>query len=119
MIVETSPYKVFALSQGGELAKRMCEYLGCSLGNIQVARFSDGEFAVSFEESVRGQSVYIVQSTCPSSDNIMELLLAIDAAKRASAYKQSFLILVGLVKIVRTNHVCPSAPKYVRTCCKV
>ena len=87
MIVETSPYKVFALSQGGELAKRMCEYLGCSLGNIQVARFSDGEFAVSFEESVRGQSVYIVQSTCPSSDNIMELLLAIDAAKRASAYK--------------------------------
>ena len=87
MIVETSPYKVFALSQGGELAKRVCEYLGCSLGNIQVARFSDGEFAVSFEESVRGQSVYIVQSTCPSSDNIMELLLAIDAAKRASAYK--------------------------------
>ena len=87
MIVETSPYKVFALSQGGELAKRICEYLGCSLGNIQVARFSDGEFAVSFEESVRGQSVYIVQSTCPSSDNIMELLLAIDAAKRASAYK--------------------------------
>ena len=87
MIVETSPYKVFALSQGGELAKRLCEYLGCSLGNIQVARFSDGEFAVSFEESVRGQSVYIVQSTCPSSDNIMELLLAIDAAKRASAYK--------------------------------
>ena len=87
MIVETSPYKVFALSQGGELAKRICDYLGCTLGNIQVARFSDGEFAVSFEESVRGQSVYIVQSTCPSSDNIMELLLAIDAAKRASAYK--------------------------------
>ena len=50
MIVETSPYKVFAGSQGGELAKRICDYLGCSLGNIQVARFSDGEFAVSFEE---------------------------------------------------------------------
>ena len=63
MILEASPYKVFAGSQGGELAKRICEYLGCSLGNIQVARFSDGEFAVSFEESVRGQSVYIVQST--------------------------------------------------------
>ena len=87
MIVEASPYKVFAGSQGGELASRICEYLGCPLGNIQVARFSDGEFAVSFEESVRGQSVYIVQSTCPTSDNIMELLLAIDAAKRASAYK--------------------------------
>ena len=87
MIVETSPYKVFALSQGDEIAKRVCEFLGCSLGNIQIARFSDGEFAVSFEESVRGQSVYIVQSTCPNSDNLMELLLAIDAAKRASAYK--------------------------------
>ena len=48
MIVETSPYKVFAGSQGGELAKRICEYLGCSLGNIQVARFSDCEFALSF-----------------------------------------------------------------------
>ena len=76
MIVETSPYKVFALSQGGELAKRLCEYLGCSLGNIQVARFSDGEFAVSFEESVRGQSVYIVQSTCPSSAQSLDSIRA-------------------------------------------
>ncbi len=87
MVFEASPYKVFAGSKGETLAARICEYLGCSLGHIHVARFSDGEFAVSFEESVRGQSVYIVQSTCPNSDNLMELLLAIDAAKRASAYK--------------------------------
>lgn len=87
MAFEASPYKVFAGSKGEVLAKRICEYLGCSLGHVHVARFSDGEFAVSFEESVRGQSVYFVQSTCPSSDNLMELLLAIDAAKRASAYK--------------------------------
>lgn len=87
MVFEASPYKVFAGSKGEALAARICEYLGCSLGHIHVARFSDGEFAVSFEESVRGQSVYIVQSTCPNSDNLMELLLAIDAAKRASAYK--------------------------------
>ena len=87
MVVEASPYKVFAGSKGEALATRICEYLGCPLGHVNVARFSDGEFAVSFEESVRGQSVYIVQSTCPNSDNLMELLLAIDAAKRASAYK--------------------------------
>ncbi len=87
MIFEASPYKVFAGSQGEVLATRICECLGCSLGKVNVARFSDGEFAVSFEESVRGQSVYLVQSTCPTSDNLMELLLAIDAARRASAYK--------------------------------
>lgn len=87
MVLEASPYKVFAGSQGEALALRICEYLGCSLGHVHVARFSDGEFSVCFEESVRGQSVYFVQSTCPTSDNLMELLLAIDAAKRASAYK--------------------------------
>lgn len=87
MVFETSPYKVFAGSKGTAIAERICEQLGCSLGKINVDRFSDGEFAVSFDESVRGQSVYLVQPTCPSSDNLMELLLMIDAAKRASAYK--------------------------------
>ncbi|MCQ2346408.1 MAG: ribose-phosphate pyrophosphokinase [Paludibacteraceae bacterium] len=86
-MLETSPYKVFAGSKGNAIAQRICEQLGCSLGKVNVDRFSDGEFAVSFDESVRGQSVYLVQSTCPSSDNLMELLLMIDAAKRASAYK--------------------------------
>ena len=50
-----------------------------------VTRFSDGEFAVSYEESIRGRDVFLVQSTFPNSDNLMELLLMIDAAKRASA----------------------------------
>ncbi|MBQ4508259.1 MAG: ribose-phosphate pyrophosphokinase [Paludibacteraceae bacterium] len=85
--MEASPYKVFAGSKGGAIAQRICQYLNCSLGNVKIDRFSDGEFAVSFEESVRGQSVYLVQTTCPTSDNLMELLLMIDAAKRASAYK--------------------------------
>lgn len=84
---EINPYKVFAGSKGEALAQRICNHLGCQLGKIRVDRFADGEFAVSFEESVRGQSVYLVQSTCPTSDNLMELLLMIDAAKRASAYK--------------------------------
>jgi len=82
-----NPYKVFAGTKGEALAQRICDHLGCELGKINIARFSDGEFAISFEESVRGQSVYLVQSTCPNSDNLMELLLMIDAAKRASAYK--------------------------------
>lgn len=87
MLTETNPYKVFAGSKGEALALRVCQHLGCPLGKLNIARFADGEFAVSFEESVRGQSVYLVQSTCPNSDNLMELLLMIDAAKRASAYK--------------------------------
>ena len=87
MLIEANPFKVFAGSKGGALAQRICDYLGCSLGRVNVEHFSDGEFAVSFEDSVRGQSVYLVQSTCPSTDNLMELLLMIDAARRASAYK--------------------------------
>jgi ribose-phosphate pyrophosphokinase len=54
---------------------------------MKIEHFSDGEFSVSYEESIRGQYVYLVQSTFPNSDNLMELLLMIDAAKRASAYK--------------------------------
>lgn len=84
---ETNQFKVFAGSKGEALANRICEELNCRLGKLHVDRFSDGEFCTYFEESVRGQSVYLVQSTCPSSDNLMELLLMIDAAKRASAYK--------------------------------
>lgn len=87
MLIEANPFKVFAASKGTALAKRVCEYLNCPLGKVTIDHFSDGEFAVAFEESVRGHSVYLVQSTCPNTDNLMELLLMIDAAKRASAYK--------------------------------
>jgi len=84
---ENKQFKIFAGSKGTALAQRICEELGCALGKLCIDRFSDGEFCTYFEESVRGQSVYLVQPTCPSSDNLMELLLMIDAAKRASAYK--------------------------------
>ena len=83
----SSQFKIFAGSKGMALAKGICQELGCQLGALHVDRFSDGEFCTYFEESVRGKSVYLVQSTCPTSDNLMELLLMIDAAKRASAYK--------------------------------
>ena len=86
-MIETNQFKVFAGSKGEALAQRICDELGCRLGKLHIDRCSDGEFCTYFEESVRGQSVYLVQPTCPSSDNLMELLLMIDAAKRASAYK--------------------------------
>lgn len=85
--MEPNSFKVFAGSKSVALAEGICAQLGCPMGKVKIDHFSDGEFSASFDESVRGQSVYLVQSTCPSSDNLMELLLMIDAAKRASAYK--------------------------------
>lgn len=87
MLIEANPFKVFAGSQGQAIAQRVCAHLNCTLGHVKIDRFSDGEYAATFEDSVRGQSVYLVQSTNPTADNLMELLLMIDAAKRASAYK--------------------------------
>lgn len=81
------PFKVFSGSQSRYLAEKICDKLGCELGKCTYQRFSDGEFTVWYDETVRGCYVYLVQSTFPTSDNLMELLLMIDAAKRASAYK--------------------------------
>ena len=86
MSVESS-FKIFSGTNSQYLAEKMAKSLGCSLGKMKIQHFSDGEFSVSFEESIRGQYIYLVQSTFPNSDNLMELLLMIDAAKRASAYK--------------------------------
>lgn len=83
--MESMPFKIFAGSNSRYLAEKICASLGCPLGNMNVERFADGEFSVSYEESIRGAQVFLVQSTFPSSDNLMELLLMIDAAKRASA----------------------------------
>lgn len=79
------PFKIFAGSNSRYLAEKICTSLGCPLGKMKTERFADGEFSVSYEESIRGCQVFLVQSTFPSSDNLMELLLMIDAAKRASA----------------------------------
>lgn len=82
---EKSSFLVFSGTRSRYLAEKICASLGCPLGNLVVTRFSDGEFVVSYEESIRGRDVFLVQSTFPKSDNLMELLLMIDAAKRASA----------------------------------
>src|SRR5690554_1107724 len=77
--------KVFACSQSKELAEKMAKHYGVELGKVTVSHYSDGEFQPSFEESIRGLRVFLICSTFPSADNLMELLLMIDAAKRASA----------------------------------
>lgn len=80
-----TPYKIFSGTNSRYMAEEICKDLGVQLGEMNIQRFADGEFEVSFEESIRGCEVYLVQSTFPNSDNLMELLLMIDAAKRASA----------------------------------
>ena len=77
---------VFSGTKSRYLAEQICDSLGCTLGNMIVTHFADGEFAVSYEESIRGKDVFLVQSTFPTTDNLMELLLMIDAARRASAH---------------------------------
>lgn len=79
------PLKVFAGTKSRYMAEEICKELGVELGQMNIQYFADGEFEVSFEESIRGHEVYLVQSTFPNCDNLMELLLMIDAAKRASA----------------------------------
>ena len=77
--------KIFACTQSTELAGKIAQAYGVELGKVLFSRFSDGEFQPSFEESVRGTRVFLIGSTQPSSENLMEMLLMIDAAKRASA----------------------------------
>ncbi|WP_103069752.1 ribose-phosphate pyrophosphokinase [Aquimarina sediminis] len=77
--------KFFACGQSTELAEKIVAAYGAKLGNVITSTYSDGEFQPSFEESVRGSRVFIIGSTHPSSDHLMEMLLMLDAAKRASA----------------------------------
>ena len=77
--------KIFACTQSMELGKKIAKAYGADLGNVLFSHFSDGEFQPSFEESIRGTRIFIIGSTNPSSENLMEMLLMLDAAKRASA----------------------------------
>ena len=85
MIDNLPPFKVFSGTKSHYMAEEICRDLNVPLGKMNIQYFADGEFEVSFEESIRGCEVYLVQSTFPNTDNLMELLLMIDAAKRASA----------------------------------
>lgn len=79
--------KIFSGRATIDLAEKIAKSYGLPLGDVKVTDFSDGEFQPSFEETVRGKDVFIVQSTMPPADNLFELLLMVDAAKRASARK--------------------------------
>ena len=79
--------KILACSASEPLAKQIAKSYGLELGEVELQKFSDGEFGVSIKETVRGCDVFIIQSTTPPQENLMEMLLMIDAAKRASAHK--------------------------------
>ena len=79
--------KIFSGRGSEYLAEKIAASFGTTLGQSEVLRFSDGEFQPCYNESIRGCTVFIIQSTFPPSDNLMELLMMIDAARRASAYK--------------------------------
>ena len=77
--------KLFACSQSTKLAEKIAQEYGYELGKVTTTHFNDCEFQPAFEESVRGRRVFLIGSTFPSADNLMEMLLMLDAAKRASA----------------------------------
>ena len=86
MITHGKDIKIFAANSNKKLAEDIASNLGLSVGQASVVKFSDGEISVNIFETVRGSDVFVVQSTCdPVNDNLMELLIMIDAFKRASA----------------------------------
>lgn len=93
--------KIFSGRATITLAESIAKAYGQELGNVIVSEFSDGEFQPSFEETVRGQHVFLIQSTMPPADNLLELLLMIDAAKRASA--QSIVAVIPYFGLARQD----------------
>ncbi|HYQ56816.1 MAG TPA: ribose-phosphate pyrophosphokinase [Draconibacterium sp.] len=87
MEMKTHPLKIFTGRATRSLTEKICDSLDVDLGHSSCPVFSDGEFEPCYEETIRGSHVFIVQSTPPTADNLLELLLMVDAAKRASAYK--------------------------------
>ena len=86
MIAHGKDIKIFCGRSNRPLAQAICSNIGTSLGNAEMGSFSDGENYVSIYETVRGSDVFVIQSTCsPVNDNLMEMLIMIDALKRASA----------------------------------
>ena len=77
---------IFAGNSNPDLADKICDYLDLPLGGATVSTFSDGEIQIEINENVRGRDVFVIQSTCaPVNDNLVELLLMVDALKRSSA----------------------------------
>jgi ribose-phosphate pyrophosphokinase len=80
--------KIFSGTSNPVLSREICDYLGEPLGSAEISRFSDGEIIFRIKENIRGRDVFVIQSTCPPvNDNIMELLIMVDALRRASAHR--------------------------------
>ena len=93
MISHGKDIKIFAGNSNPALAQEICKFIGTSLGEAEVKRFADGEACVSLYETVRGSDVFLINSTCkPVNDSLMELLVMIDACKRASAGRVTAVI---------------------------
>jgi len=93
MVFKDRELKIFAGQSHPDFARKVCENLHISLAASKIYRFSDGEIGISIEESVRGADVYVIQSTCyPSNENLMELLIFLDALRRASAYQINVVV---------------------------
>lgn len=86
MLAYTGPMKIFSGSANRKFAEDICKFLDMPLGELSIGKFSDGEIHISVDETVRGYDIYLIQPTCsPTNDNLMELLIMVDAFKRASA----------------------------------
>ena len=85
-------FRIFSGSSNAKLAERITKYLKTELGEVELRRFSDGEIWVKYKENIRGLDIFIIQSTNPPAENLMELLIMIDAAKRASARRITAVI---------------------------
>lgn len=93
MPYQTNEMKIFAGSASLDLSKSIADYLGVHLGDCHTKRFSDGEINLKIDETVRGHDIFVIQSTCsPANENLMELLIMIDAFRRASAHSISVVI---------------------------
>jgi len=115
----SSKMMVFAGNANPDLARKVADRLYLTLGDANVSKFSDGEITVELNENVRGKDVFVLQSTCaPTNDNLMELLLIIDALRRASAGRITAVvpILAMRDKIAGFDRQeCPFRQKWLRT----
>ena len=84
--------KIFSGNSNRQLAEKICNYLDVDLGKLNIGQFSDGELSIAFDENIRNENVFIIQSTNPPAENILELMLILDAAKRASAKTVTIVI---------------------------
>ena len=110
MIAYGENIQVFCGNSNPQFAQTICKELGVPMGKAIVTHFADGEASVTLEETVRGADVFLIQSTCkPVNDNLMELLVMIDACRRASAGRIT-------VRIARPSPVTPFPPSWWPTC---